>query len=249
MFLPIFPQGCPRQSWAVIWRWGWMTSWSVRLTQSPEKFPFASSTSLIKWWRWSLAWSPGIWSRNDCLVVISKSNYQCILLVTLKQWSLASFILSWQMICWLVHLFLNFNLSRLQVCGQRRDVRVFSIQNKSPFCIWGYWWSRCLLLWYACSGVWIRLPSAKPEVRTLPHYFTYLHSISYLFSANILIFSLCSFPQTSLHLLPGQRALFPASLSKNSSLPWNSNRVLGICQEIRVSTGFYKSVNWIQIKS
>lgn len=41
--------------------------------------------------------------------------------------------------------------------------------------------------------------------------------------------------QTSLHLLPGQCTLFPASQSKNCCLSWNPHWLFGVCQEVGVS--------------
>lgn len=60
---------------------------------------------------------------------------------------------------------------------------------------------------------------------------------------DVLIFPL-SPTQASIHLLPGQCALFPASRSKNSSLPRSPHRLLGICQEVGVSAAAQRNLFW-----
>lgn len=58
----------------------------------------------------------------------------------------------------------NFVTILLQIRGQWRDVRVVPVQNKSFVCVWRHWRSRGLLLWNACSRIWVWLPAAQPEV-------------------------------------------------------------------------------------
>lgn len=50
-----------------------------------------------------------------------------------------------------------------QVCGQRRDGRVFPVQDESPVCIRGRWRSGRLLFRHARSRVRLRLPSSQSE--------------------------------------------------------------------------------------
>lgn len=52
----------------------------------------------------------------------------------------------------------------LQICGFWWDVRIFPLPYQSSVCFWGDRRRRCVLLWHACTGVWLGLPPSKYKV-------------------------------------------------------------------------------------
>lgn len=118
-----------------------------------------------------------------------------------------------------------------QVCRLRRDGGKLPLQNQSTFCIWGNRRGGRLFLWNARPGVRLRVPLSKYQVTQEQN----VRGIALSFLLVCVYYSHITYSvslfQTSLHIIPRQYSLLQTAFAKDCSIPWDLNRIPGVCEK------------------